>query len=253
MRLLLLLSPLSYSLPDRRPNPLPARVLYFAERDTTTFSRPRALTRNRYFGQSFFDWGGFYAPTAEDPRPVPEDMAAALEKWREFTMNDPRRAQRSHPAGEDGEGPGLGEGGGTQVWRQAEAAQRAEEEEQARREEMEVMLRGAEDPAATTEPAIASSTTEQGVGAHTAEAVEAVEAAEVEDAEKAPRLSRKEQILARARIHAKTPAPEVLDEEEAVERVVKTKAEKKQKEEAKAAETSTLRERLLKLMGGKWL
>ncbi|KAI1785273.1 hypothetical protein LXA43DRAFT_929102, partial [Ganoderma leucocontextum] len=215
-----------------RPTRVVEVVVQRAKRDATSFSRERSLYRNRVFGSAFFDWGGFYTSTAEDPRPVPADMAAALEKWREFTLNDPRRAQRPHPAGEDGEGQGEG----TEMWREAEAAQRAEEEERARKEEMEVMLRGAEDPVAWQ--ATASSTKEQAVE---------------DGAEKVPRLSRKEQILARARLHARTPAPEVPSEDDVVvERVVKKRVEKKQKEEAKQAEVSTLRERLLKLMGGKW-
>ena len=229
-----------------------------AERDATVFPRARSLYRNRAFGPAFFDWGGFYAPTPEDPRPVPKDMAAALEKWREFAMNAPRRAHRGVQPGEGqegGQGQGLGEVGGAGMWREAEKARREEEEEKARREEMEVMLRGAEEPGAT-QPTATTSAKEQMVQGGTVEEVVLegnVEATEGEDAEKGPRLSRKEQILARARLHAKTPAPEVPTEEEVVERAVRKRAEKKREEEAKEAEVSSLRERLIKLVGGKWL
>ena len=232
-------------------------MMHRTERDATVFPRARSLYRNRAFGPAFFDWGGFYAPTPEDPRPVPKDMAAALEKWREFAMNAPRRAHRGVQPGEGqegGQGQGLGEVGGAGMWREAEKARREEEEEKARREEMEVMLRGAEEPEATplTAPTLAKDQVVQ-VGAAEKALEGGAEATEGEDAEKGPRLSRKEQILARARLHAKTPAPEVLTEEEVVERVVRKRVEKKREEEAKEAEVSSLRERLMKLVGGKWL
>ncbi|KAM5545042.1 hypothetical protein V8D89_001153 [Ganoderma adspersum] len=247
-----------------RPTRVVEVVVQRAKRDAAPTPRQRSLFANRAFGPAFFEWGGFYAPTPEDPRPVPTDMAAALDKWRAFTLNDPRRAQRSPHAhaGESESGDGAGQAGGGAVWREAEAAQRAAEQEQEQREEMEVMLRGVAEPgtwrpsATAVAAAAASSTKGPAVEIGVPGVVEDAGVAEGEgegEGEKAPRLSRKEQILARARLHAKTPAPEVLSEEAVVERVVKKRVEKKQKEEAKEAEVSTLRERLLKLVGGKWL
>ena len=153
------------------------------------------------------------------------------------------------------------------MWREAEAAQRAAEEEQARREEMEVMLRGVAEPGSWQSSATATAglSTTKGQAVHIGGVADAVAASKVAEAEgleegegegegeKAPRLSRKEQILARARLHAKTPAPEVLSEEEVLEQAAKKQFEKRQKEVTKQAEVSTLRERLLKLVGGKWL
>ncbi|PIL32788.1 hypothetical protein GSI_04905 [Ganoderma sinense ZZ0214-1] len=255
-------APISVVNGDDRPTRVVEVVVQRAKRDATSFPRQRSLHANRTFGPAFFEWGGFYTPTPQDPRPVPPDMAAALDKWREFALNDPRRAAR---AGEDQAGAaGMGGTGGTEVWREAEAAQKAEEEEVARREDIAVMLKGAEEPT-TWKPAVATSSTTGtrpkawAKEVDAVDAVEDVEGAEGEgEGEKAPRLSRKEQILARARLHAKTPAPEVASEEDegervVVERVVRKRVEKKQKEEVKEAEVTTLRERLLKLMGGKWL
>ena len=194
-------------------------------------------------------------------------MAAALDKWREFTLKDPRRAPHYAADGQGQEAAGGmgGTAGGTEVWREAEAAQRAAEEEQARREEMEVMLRGVAEPGswqASATAAAAAASLAKGPAVRIGGMADAVEAAQVVEGEgegeggegeKAPRLSRKEQILARARLHAKTPAPEVLSEEEVLEQAAKKQFEKRQKEVTKQAEVSTLRERLLKLVGGKWL
>ena len=137
---------------------------------------------------------------------------------------------------------------------------------------MEVMLRGVAEPGSWQASATAALSTAKGPAVHIGSVADAVEAAGVMqgegeregegegEGEKAPRLSRKEQILARARLHAKMPAPDVTGEEEVVvvERTAKRRVEKKpkqqqqQQQEMKEAEVSTLRERLMQLVGGKW-
>ena len=58
--------------------------------------------------------------------------------------------------------------------------------------------------------------------------------------------------MERARRNAQLPGPQLLSPEEEAEKRELEEAVRKAEEEAKAAETSTLRERLMRLVSGKW-
>ena len=75
--------------------------LKITERDTAEFPRTRSLYPHRRLGPALYDWGGFYAPQpGSDDRPAPPLMVAAVAKWREFALRNPRRALREQAEAE---------------------------------------------------------------------------------------------------------------------------------------------------------
>ena len=213
------------------------------ERDTAEFPRTRSLYPHRRLGPALYDWGGFYAPQpGSDDRPAPPLMVAAVAKWREFALRNPRRALREQAEAERRASVSVAD----EEAAREEERRRAEEERARMREEMarregEMLVKGAEAEVEVEQPASVpapvSATAKEGLGAGSAPL----------------RLSsRREKILERARRNAQLPGPQLLSPEEEAEKRELEEAVRKAEEEAKAAETSTLRERLMRLVSGKW-
>ncbi|KAI8978205.1 hypothetical protein BD414DRAFT_580033 [Trametes punicea] len=93
--------------------------------------------------------------------------------------------------------------------------------------------------ASASEPAAASEPTESPVPA-------------AEPERESRRLSQREKILMRARLHAKTPLPERKTAEAEEEEAAQRQAEEEARKAEQRATLSSIRDRLLKLMGGKW-
>ncbi|KAI0757529.1 hypothetical protein C8Q80DRAFT_1265436 [Daedaleopsis nitida] len=192
------------------------------------------LTRTHTgFGVAFHEWGGFYSPSSSDERPVPSEMVDALTKWAEIARERPLR--------------------------NANTAVDAQFRE---------LLQGPDQPPDHTRRHTHAPTEEVGLGADSPSQPEPSEVqanepspdAQMEPpavdspvepketpAPAAPRLSRKEKILALARQNARTPFPEPNPPQADAE------ARKKEEEQKAKEETGSMREKLLRLMGGRWL
>ncbi|TBU40731.1 hypothetical protein BD309DRAFT_966797 [Dichomitus squalens] len=212
-------------------------IVQRAKRDTAEFPRSHSLYPHRHFGPAFYDWGGFYTPQpGSDDRPVPPLMTAAVEKWREWALKDPRRAAREQEEAQKQSSLRVAD----EEAERAEAERRMEEDEKHAREREkeigEMLVRGAEEE----EAVVVQRSSPSAAAIH-------------KDATTTTRLSsRREKILERARRNARIPVPQVLRAEEAAESEEQEEAGRRTGEEAKEADVTTLRDRLMKLMGGKW-
>ncbi len=194
------------------------------------------------FGLAFHRWAGFYQPA--EGLPIQREMDRALSKWEPFVAERANKAQARAaervtdaqvddepesdflsmrpPAGYKPQAEDLEEPAGA-LDASASASQRPLGELPSS------PLVAAEDAASTTQ-------------------TDSLAPLPTPDTLQPARLSQREKILQRARLHAKTPLPEPITEE--------AKAQKEAEERARKAEeqqsTSSLREKLVKLMGGNW-
>ncbi|KAI0827660.1 hypothetical protein BC628DRAFT_1367811 [Trametes gibbosa] len=242
-------------------------VEIIVRRSTTAQTEVRHRRRMREtfgFGVGFYKWAGFYEPPSVEngkPRHSPE-MERALEKWAVFLE-------------ERGRIPGSGKPtrAGAIASDDADAADRASSikdgfdlSTEALHDEVETAAdvfaeeqasaRTSDTPPSTSHPVpeafqdgnasfldyVIDSTTK-------AQPPSSSPPSPLEKQQSPARLSQREKILQRARQYAKTPLPEppspVAEAKRKAEEAVRA-------EEAKQA-TETLRERLMKLAGGKWL
>ncbi|KAH9856764.1 hypothetical protein C2E23DRAFT_721491 [Lenzites betulinus] len=197
----------------------------------------RRMKDSSRFGQGFYKWAGFYDATVEDGAPLySKEMTRVMEKWAGFLA-------------EQGKLPG------------AESRTRggaAADELDLRADAADVFGSGhglaqAPDASAASSHPVPDVPQDRDASFIDFSIDSAAKVQPSPDSPPSPpppvRLSQREKILQRARQHAKTPLPEPSSPV--------AEAERKMEEAARAEEekqtTATLRERLMRLAGGKWL
>ncbi|EIW53970.1 uncharacterized protein TRAVEDRAFT_66650 [Trametes versicolor FP-101664 SS1] len=194
----------------------------------------RRMKETGEFGLAFHRWAGFYKP--EEGLPIQREMERALTKWEPFVAERASQAQARASAR-------VAE---VQVDDEPESdflSMRPPAGYEPQAEDLEEPSKALDASASATESSpLAASTS-----APAAE-TDSLAPPPAPETQQPVRLSQREKILQRARLHAKTPLPEPITEE--------AKAQKEAEERARKAEeqqtTSSLREKLVKLMGGNW-
>ncbi|RPD57338.1 hypothetical protein L227DRAFT_577948 [Lentinus tigrinus ALCF2SS1-6] len=213
-------------------------VVQHAKKETRNlYERP--LTRyHMSFGAAFYRWGGFYQPSSSDDKPVPPRMEWVLSRWKERAQEDEQRRERQQPRlqPQPMEAPDVAvdaHEAETSVAQEAAHVQPAETSALQPETHAEQVPQRRLEPLAPVEA--------DHLATPSLEATEPVP----KSTPATPRLSRKQKILALAREHARTPPPDAAkrDEEEEARR------REEEAREPPDAEVSTMRERLLKLMG----
>ena len=218
------------------------------------------MRKSAFFGCQFYAWGGFYQPKSPDERPIPQEMAYTLERWRDLAEQwQLRSAHEEHPSPAAG---AQSTSASAPAHTQPAMAQKIKANLYAAPPDAwKTTVKLAQDTSASSESAKRFVALNEGdrlaPGAARAEAPEPERkpaAANPEPVQAKPaRLSKKEKILQLARQHARTPTSGALagerdrDAEEA--RKAAEEAERAREEEAKQLEAATIRDRLLKLMG----
>ncbi|EPT02430.1 hypothetical protein FOMPIDRAFT_1022803 [Fomitopsis schrenkii] len=192
-------------------------------------------TINRNFLGGFYGWGGFYqlpAPNAAHPSAT---MQMGVER-RKPSMKDLRTQGRQETAE------------GAEEVEDVDSAERAPSPTDAVSWSNEpTIAASATEAAGPTQASDLSSVTDAATSAPTPTA-DAAEIPLIPEAEPAtPRLSKREQILARARANARTPLPQLMLQPEEKRR----EEEEKEREEEDRVRTS-VRERLWQMIGSKW-
>ncbi|OSC98393.1 hypothetical protein PYCCODRAFT_1375186 [Trametes coccinea BRFM310] len=212
----------------------PTRVVeLIIERSKGYKADPRDRIRSRHagqFGVAFYQWGGFYRPSADEP-PVPKAMQEALAKWQRKADSRFKPADHaSAPAGDSSRDVEAIALDGNHTLESAEHSPEGQEVQ-------------ASASSREADPVVVSSASD--------EPQNSSEAPSAEDQPQRPkRLSQREKILMLARMHAKTPLGDVKAQEEKQieEEQARARAVEAAKEEQKAA-MGSLRDRLLKMLG----
>ncbi|KAI0800357.1 hypothetical protein C8Q74DRAFT_1364114 [Fomes fomentarius] len=223
-------------------------VVQRAKHDELFEPRPR-VRLNPAFGVAFHNWGGFYTPTS-DEQPVSPQMAQVLDKWSKAARDAARKKSPDHDENVAQRLDSL-EQQAAQAQEHKEAAQDDEDasssssspsteaESRAAHYKIDASLFDVSVETAHDEP----------VPAPAPELTPSSPSALATSTDPSTlRLTRKQKILALARENARAPLPDA--KRAAAEQEAQKKAGEKNRT---SADVGSMRERLLKLMGGKWL
>ncbi|KAI0667090.1 hypothetical protein C8Q78DRAFT_1056450 [Trametes maxima] len=203
------------------------------------------------FGVAFHRWAGFYESSSAEATP---EMKAVLAKWERAVAEDAQRRRSKSPASTSPDAVDAH----TLDTHPADAAESTAREHQSvddapvESAKPSVPTFDMTRPVAQSEPSADSFVASGPADTSVAPAADSSEYATLQTQapvhKPAPRLSQREKILQRARQHARTPLPEPLTQEAEEERKAAEEARRKEKQ----AELGSMRERLLKLIGGNW-
>ena len=197
------------------------------------------------FGAAFYRWGGFYQPDSDD-KPVAQRMEWVLARWKEVAHREAERRNLRYLQSKSQLSEALNavadayEADASVVHgaQSAETSAFTEQQEEQEQDTARVNMRPSEGNSAAT--AIATESVPQLMDLESEASF-----SEAKSAPATPRLSKKQQILARARQNARAPPFDAAKHaaEEARRR------EEEARREPPEAEVSSMRERLLRLVG----
>ncbi|KAI0644907.1 hypothetical protein C8Q79DRAFT_927205 [Trametes meyenii] len=222
----------------------------------STSTRTENISKQRVrdstaFGVAFHRWAGFYQSSSAETTP---EMRAVLAKWERAAAEDALRRRSKLPVSLSSDTVDTH----SLDTHPADATEYTAREQQsiddARVESAKPsvpafdMTRPVTQSELSTDPSAASGPTDSSGAPASALPEHATLQTQAPAHKPAPRLSQREKILQRARQHARTPLPEPMTQEAEEERKAAEEARRKEKQ----AELGSMRERLLKLIGGNW-
>lgn len=226
--------------------PLLTFVRVCAENDELFEPRPR-VRLNPAFGVAFHNWGGFYTPTS-DEQPVSPQMAQVLDKWSNTARDAARKKALDHDENVAQRLDAL-EQQAVQAQEHTEGAQGEDSSSPSSSPSTEVEPRAAHYKIdASLFDVSVETARDEPLPAPAPELTPSSPSAFATSTDPSTvRLTRKQKILALARENARAPLPD------AKRAAAEQEAQRAGEKDRTSAEVGSMRERLLKLMGGKWL
>ena len=210
------------------------------ERNKTLEISPQVRS-NPGLGVAFYRWGGFYTPSS-DERPVSSHMLDALDKWGPVA----RKAVKQNAAAEL-QLPPLPDGPEQDPAQLSDVQSGAIEEPPTRPAEVSA------DAPRSLKDYIDASLLDTSTPSAPEEAAPQPSSSSPSPAQTSARLSRKQKILALARENARAPLLDGRSAEERRKAEAEAARRKVEEKRASAEDVVSMRDRLLKLMSGKWM